>query len=231
MSHLFHVMHVPGFPARERFVKDIAEQVPVCVHEDPKRLGAMWNWSQVMMCMARSPEPESHFHIQVNDDISMLGNWEHHLDQALANSPVEILGLAWIGSRRGDKAFQAGRAYAEGYHLPAGVAVAYEHRIVPLLARFSHYMALTGYRHDDAAMTTWAKEMGVTTGVVSRSIFGVHDVDSLMGHARYTTSVHTIETSPTSPAWDTGFVSDNYMDQREDEDMIMKVARAAGWKP
>lgn len=208
-------------------MEDLIREADVCLHSDPKQVGAMWNWSTVMKCMVKSVS-NGGWHIQLNDDVVGLRGWIPNLNEVLDNSPSLITGLAWVGVARGTKAFEAGKAFAIGNHLAAGCAVAYHESLIMPLARFAHYAALTTYKHDDAAMTIWAKSVGLEPSLVSRSLFGLHDTASLMGHARYGTSVHTIETAD-GPLWESGYLIDNSMGKRSDEAAVLAKVKAAGW--
>lgn len=218
-----HVMHVPNVHhERDAAVVELRHE-GACVHLDTERRGATWNWAQMTACMASSTED---WQVQLNDDVVLLRNWRMHLHAALRFSPSPMLGLAWVGSRRGAKAVEHNRAYAVGHYLPAGLAIAYHRSVAPVLADFAAQAALTGYPHDDVLACLWAKLNGITPALVGRSIFGTLDVQSLMGHARYATAVHTIE--KTGVPWAAGYVRDNHMARRDDEKAILEMMEKVG---
>jgi hypothetical protein len=225
MSFRMHVMHVPGVdPARDATVQMLKTLSDVCIHEDPDRNGAMWNWAQVTECMSNSPEL---WQIQLNDDVVLLSGWEGSLKAALRFSPRMVLGLAWVGTTRGAKAVENQKAYAIGHYLPAGLAIAYHRNVTARLANFALHAAATDYPHDDVAASLFAKVSGYEPALTGRSIFGTLKTKSLMGHSQYETAKYTIEQP--GARWTSGFVFDRHMAKRDDENELIIKMRKTGW--
>jgi hypothetical protein len=189
-----HVMHVPSVdPERTRCVDYLAEQTDVCVHPDPQRKGAMWNWATAMECIALEAQA-SDWHFVVQDDMRPYRGWMQHLERACTNSPAPMLGLCWIGDRWGDGA-RKGYPYMTGPNLIRGGAVAYHRACFPDLARFARAVSEhTTYPHDDMAACVWAQEVrGFEPALVSHTLFESLPTRSLVGHARQPTGTFTIE--------------------------------------
>lgn len=220
-----HVLHVPGAaPERDAAVQVLAQVFDLCVHADPERNGVVWNWAQMMDCMAKNDKDQ--WSIQLNDDAVPLAAIDVHLRQALWYSPRPILGLAWQGKTRGAKPFGRNVPYSVGPNLLHGVSIAYHRDHTAPCARFAERAARTDYPYDDVLSCTYAQRIaGFDPALVARSLFGVLDTKSLIGSGRYPSALHTIEQP--GPAWRRSFVQDNHLANGHHLDEIMEMVGKA----
>lgn len=218
-----HVVWVPGAdPIRDGIVADLAAATDVCLHEDPNRNGVMWNWASAVNCAAQD-RAGSDWHFIVQDDQVPYRGWMQHLERACRNSPRPLLGLCWIG-KSWDRGVRTGRPYMVGPNVLRGGSIAYHSSVLADdLPRFASEAAETTYKHDDMALCSWAQEWkGWNPALVSRTIFDSVKVKSLLGHSRYDTGVHSIE-SDAGPEWSVrpAFVEENQARHRDDKGWLL----------
>lgn len=224
MTIKVHIMHVPD-AGRDDNVCLLTETFSRegfdwCVHTDPARHGAVHTWAGVMDCMATSDSGP--WSIQLNDDAVPFASTADHVLKALRFSPRPMLGLAWVGKRRGMKAVGAGAPYVVGPYLPAGLAIAYERHLLPALATFSREALPSGYPHDDILACLWAQRFAqpaFVPALTGRSLFATLQLPSLVGHASYPSAAATVEHGYES-WWSRRAVRDNYLARRDDEAQV-----------
>lgn len=183
-----HVMHVPG--ERDQFVEQLRETegIEVCLHEDPRRNGPMWNWIQVLKCM-RNSVPDTEWHLQLNDDVYPAGDdFVEHFAEATANSPRGILGLIYVGGKTAPcaKARERGLDYLVApYHLTGG-AIAYHTHVLEGLLEFAAHCYAVSYPHDDLAAAYYADAfMGEDPAMATSALFRFHQTKSFLRHPQY----------------------------------------------
>lgn len=176
-----HIPTVPGVNSqRDQFVADMQEQTDVCVHPDPDRLGAMENTAASIRCASRD-RAESPWHFVVQDDHYAPAGWQQHLERACRYSPAPVLTVSW-GNTACKKGYEQGVPYMRGSGLVAGAGLALHESILAELAEFCTMASEIGFRSGDRAVAAWAKSRGIKPAVVSRSIFVLLDVPSLLKH-------------------------------------------------
>jgi hypothetical protein len=217
-----HVLHVPGADQlRDENVANLAGLFDgLCVHEDNGRRGVVWNWAQMLACMAQ--DSVSEWSIQLDDDAMPYRNTPEHLSYALAWSPRQILGLAWQGRTRGVKAVEKGVSYAVGPHLVHGLAVAYNAAVVQELAEFAARAARGPYPNDDVLVNLWAHHVaGFYPALVARSLFGALPVKSLLGRSTYPSALYTVANDPWA-GWSPDSVLDMHMARSQPDEQILR---------
>jgi hypothetical protein len=224
-----HVLHVPGV-GREPYVDAIRADLGaenVCVHSDPERNGAMWNWRTVIECMVTNPSDDE-WTLVLNDDVVPLPRWRDELKSALKFSPKPLLGLAYVGLQ-GDRGFKRGVPYVVGPYLLAGAAIAYHRSVLDQsLLEFANDAAATGYKHDDIAVNVFCHEVLATyPALVTRSLFGIPRIGSLMGHYFLPEPSHTI--AEAGPLWwsQPRYIPENRARIREDEGLLLTMMESA----
>lgn len=177
-----HVLHVPGVDQmRDRIVDQLRDELDVCVHEDPQRLGCMWNWLRALRCAALN-DGAYDWSLTLSDDAQPMAGTLDQLPLALANSPQDALGLTHFGGY-GEGVLKKGAAYGVGAMVVWGGAIALHSSITTDLLRASlTFHHATGYQHDDGMVSLFQASRGKSTAMVARALFDQPVKDSLLGH-------------------------------------------------
>lgn len=183
------MIHVPGIPEREAVVERfrMTPGLDLVVHADPNRRGFMWNWTRMLVAVARDVRErgasDEEWSVMLNDDlVPAASDWVEQMQAAQKHSPERILGMVHFGGI-GQRAADKGAPYAVGPYTLWGGAVAIRNDLVEPLARW--VLAVhqrTQYPHDDVLMCAYMKRIGERTAMTSRAIFDLTRGASLLGH-------------------------------------------------
>lgn len=221
-----HVMTVPGEPNRDTNVQMLMDHHDACVHADPSRNGAMWNWASMIACMAR--DTDSEWHIGLQDDAAPHEGWTEHLPAACRFSPQPMLGLTWRGAV-GTRGIRENAPYIVGPYLLLGTAIAYHSSIIEGLAEFAGYAAQTDYKHDDIAANVYSQSiLRRQPALVTRPLFATPYWGTFMGHG----PVRPARTSIQHPGADYATrrsVRENRYARRADEGVLLNLMRDKGY--
>jgi hypothetical protein len=197
-----HTMHVPGADLkRDMNINRLRRDVEVCVHEDPDRNGAVWNWMTMIQCMIDT-DTESWSYAVQDDLLAYPATWTE-IPRAVEHSPSRMLGLVVVGSSQ-RRFFERGFPYTRGHFCVFGPAVAYHRDLLEPMLAFAREILdeEPGFPHDDMLACAYMKHIDEAPAIVTRSLFFPMPLKSVVGHAPARPPSHGLDT--VGPDWSLG---------------------------